>query len=185
MVFKPLPGFLSGAPAVQKHDGPADKPLYYLYALAVCYSDFRLRPRYLWHLLPFGLLTLALLPRFYLAGEAAKHAFMENYWVQPEVISILRLGQGQFVGYIVAVFVVLRKYNESYRENYTDTSSITYTWLFQLTAIITVLHIIVVVKTGSPPLVCRGRTPGGPQCHLYSVLVRAQGALQSHAVPPH
>ncbi|MCU0392805.1 MAG: hypothetical protein MUE81_16980, partial [Thermoflexibacter sp.] len=28
-------------------------PVFYLYVLSVCYSDFKLRPKHLWHLLPF------------------------------------------------------------------------------------------------------------------------------------
>ena len=123
-------------------------PLYYLYALAVCYSDFRLQPRHLWHLLPFGLLTLTLLPRFYLAAAAAKYALLENYPAQPEYILRLWLGEGQFVGYIAAVFLTLRRYKQAYQENHADASSITYNWLFQLTATITVLHAIVMIKNG-------------------------------------
>jgi len=123
-------------------------PVYYLYALAVCYTDFRLRPRHLWHLLPFGLLTLGLLPRFYLVNEVAKRAFLENYLAQPETTLSQSLGEVLFVGYFVAVFITLKKYKQAYRENYTDTSSITYDWLFQLTTTLTVLHTIVVVKNG-------------------------------------
>lgn len=123
-------------------------PIFYLYALAVCYTDFRLRPRHLWHLLPFGLLTLGLLPRFYLVGEAAKRAFLDDYLTQPEIVSSLWVGEVQFVGYIAAVFITLKKYKQTYQENYADTSSITYDWLFQLTATITVLHTIVMIKNG-------------------------------------
>lgn len=123
-------------------------PAFYLYALAICYTDFRLRLRHVWHLLPFGLLTLGLLPRFYLVDEAAKRAFLAHYVAQPEIAISLWLGEVQFVGYIVAIFITLKKYKQAYVENYTDTSSITYDWLFQLTAIITVLHTIVVVKNG-------------------------------------
>ncbi len=54
-------------------------PIFYLYALSACYPNFQLRPRHLWHLLPFGLLTLKLLPHFYLVNEAAKRAFLEQY----------------------------------------------------------------------------------------------------------
>ncbi|WP_198173023.1 helix-turn-helix domain-containing protein [Hymenobacter ginkgonis] len=123
-------------------------PLFYLYALAVCYTDFRLRPRHLWHLLPFGLLTLGLLPRFYLVDAAAKQVFLENYFAQPRANINLWLGEVQFIGYFIAVFITLKRYKQAYLENYTNTSSITYDWLFQLTATLTALHAIVMVKNG-------------------------------------
>lgn len=123
-------------------------PLFYLYALAVCYTDFRLRPRHLWHLLPFGVLTLGLLPRFYLVDAAAKQVFLENYFAQPRANIHLWLGEVQFVGYFVAVFITLKKYKQAYLENYANTSSITHNWLFQLTATLTALHAIVMVKNG-------------------------------------
>ncbi|TGE28709.1 helix-turn-helix domain-containing protein [Hymenobacter metallicola] len=121
-------------------------PLYYLYALALCYSDFRLRPRHLWHLLPFAALTLALMPRFYLVETTAKQAFLAHYGGTPEATFGFVLGHAQFVFYITATFLTLRKYHRTYVENFADTSSITYRWLFQLTVVDTVLHSIIVVK---------------------------------------
>ena len=121
-------------------------PVFYLYALATCYSDFRLRPRHLLHLLPFVVLTLVMVPRFYLADTAAKRAFLEHYSAMPEATFSLVLGHLQFIFYIIAIFLTLRKYRRAYLENYADTSIITHRWLFQLTATITVLHTIVVVK---------------------------------------
>ncbi|SDX40744.1 helix-turn-helix domain-containing protein [Hymenobacter psychrophilus] len=123
-------------------------PVFYLYALAVCYSDFRLKPRHLWHLLPFGLLTLGLLPRFYLVDAAAKLHFLENFRDQPESVVIRWLGELQFLVYTAAIFIILKKYKQAYQENYTNPASITYKWLFQLTATLTLLHVVVVVKNG-------------------------------------
>ena len=80
--------------------------------------------------------------------EVAKRAFLENYLAQPEIALSQWLGEALFVGYTAAVFIALKKYKQAYRENYADTSSITYDWLFQLTATLTVLHTIVVVKNG-------------------------------------
>ncbi|UOQ51543.1 helix-turn-helix domain-containing protein [Hymenobacter cellulosivorans] len=121
-------------------------PLFYFYALALCYSDFRLRAKHLWHLLPFAVLTLVLMPRFYLVDAAAKQAFLAHYGGTPEATFSFVLGHLQFVFYITATFLTLRKYRRTYEENYADTSIITYRWLFQLTVVDTVLHSIIVVK---------------------------------------
>jgi AraC-like DNA-binding protein len=122
-------------------------PAYYLYALALCYSDFRLKARHLLHLLPFVLVNVVLMPRFYLAGTDAQVAFLQHYGSMPEATFSLVVGQLQFVFYIVAVFLTLRNYRRTYLENYADTSSITYRWLYQLTVIITGLHSIVFLKS--------------------------------------
>ncbi len=125
-------------------------PIFYLYALSVCYTNFRLRPQHLWHLLPFGLLVLGLLPHFYLVQEGAKRTFLEQYLTQPETTINLWLGEGQFVGYTIAVFITLKKFKRTYSQKHTNTASINYDWLFQLTAILTVLHVMVMVKNGLP-----------------------------------
>ncbi|WP_214607032.1 helix-turn-helix domain-containing protein [Hymenobacter arizonensis] len=126
--------------------GAIINPVFYLYALALCYSDFRLRARHLLHLTPFVLVNLVLMPRFYLADAAAQSSFLAHFGSTPEATFMLVLGHLQFVSYTVAVFLTLRKYRRAYRENYADTSIITHDWLFQLTVTLTVLHAIVVLK---------------------------------------
>jgi AraC-like DNA-binding protein len=125
-------------------------PIFYLYALSICHPSFRLRPRHLWHLLPFGLLTLGLLPHLYLVNVVAERTFLEPYLMQPETIASLWIGEGQFVGYTAAVFIILKKSKQTYLHKHSATASITYTWLFQLTAILTVLHVVVIIKNGVP-----------------------------------
>jgi AraC-like DNA-binding protein len=121
-------------------------PVFYLYALSICFSDFRLKIKHLLHTIPFVFYNLALLPKVYLADLAAKIYFIENY--RDSVIRqiLLVLGHLQFVFYIIAVFLVLRKYKKIYLENYADTTTITYKWLFQLTVIIVIVHSIVMFK---------------------------------------
>jgi len=53
-------------------------PVFYLYVLSVCYSDFKLKPKYLIHLLPFLIANIALLPRFYTVDTASKKLYLEN-----------------------------------------------------------------------------------------------------------
>ena len=50
-------------------------PVFYLYVLSVCYSDFKLKPKYLMHLLPSFVVNIILLPRFYLVDLSSKIDF--------------------------------------------------------------------------------------------------------------
>lgn len=56
------------------------------------------------------------------------------------------MGHLQFACYFIGVFLVLRKYRKIYLENYADSRTITYKWLFQLIIVITVVHSIVMLK---------------------------------------
>ena len=47
-------------------------PAFYLYVVSVCYSDFRFKPKYILHLLPFLIANVIMLPRFYLVDAAFK-----------------------------------------------------------------------------------------------------------------
>ncbi|SHG01611.1 helix-turn-helix domain-containing protein [Pedobacter caeni] len=121
-------------------------PLFFLYALARCYTDFRLKPKHLLHALPFLIENLYLLPVCYLAEPAGKVSFLITYGGGYTGAIFMVFGHLQFAFYIIAVFLLLRKYRKVYLENYTDTATITYKWLFQLTVVITVVHTIVMFK---------------------------------------
>lgn len=121
-------------------------PLFYLYVVAVCYSDFQLKAKHLLHLLPFALLSGMMLPRFYLADTAAKLAFLQHYSQMPEATVSRIGGHLLFVFYLIAVFRTLRRYQRTYVENYADAANRTYRWLFRLTSILAALHTIILVK---------------------------------------
>lgn len=121
-------------------------PLFYLYALSVCYADFKLRLKHLLHCIPFLLDNLLLFFSLYSVDDNAKLVFLEQYHTHPQTIFMMFAGHLQFFFYIAAVFLLLSRYRKIYQENYTDTGSITYQWLFQLTAVITIVHSIVMVK---------------------------------------
>ena len=54
-------------------------PVFYLYVVSVCYSDFKLKLLYLLHLLPFLISNIILLPRFYAVDAASKISFIKNH----------------------------------------------------------------------------------------------------------
>ncbi len=121
-------------------------PLFYLYALSVCYSDFRLRPVHLLHLLPFVISNLAVMQDYYLAGQAAKTYYFENYGSMPQVQVKRVVLELQSVFYIVALFLMLKKSRKIFLENYTGPSIISYKWLFQLVVMTTVVHAVVFLR---------------------------------------
>lgn len=121
-------------------------PAFYLYVLAACYADFKLRPKHLLHAIPFLVANVLVAKSLYLADDATKTWFFENYMSRPENIALRILNDLQFIGYIVAIFLTLKKYREIYQENYTDPAVVTYKWLFQFAMVSVVAHSIVTIK---------------------------------------
>lgn len=118
-------------------------PLFYLYVLAVCYSDFRLKWKHLVHLLPVSVVNLVFLPRLYLGMNKE---LLNSIDQMPEIYFIQVLIEFQYVFYIVSAFLVLKQYKEIYLENYANPSSLTYKYLFQMTIVFLIAHCLVALK---------------------------------------
>lgn len=121
-------------------------PVFYLYIISVCYSDFKLKPKYLLHLLPFLIVNLILLPRFYTVDAGSKMSFIQDRQNMIEFQFIHVLIHLQIVGYISIVFKVLRKSKKLYLENYAGKNINAYNWLFQFTVILTILYVVALLK---------------------------------------
>lgn len=121
-------------------------PVFYLYVLSVCYSDFKLKPKYLLHLLPFLLANVILLPRFYFVNVASKINLLQNRQNVIELQFSHILFHTQIVVYLIAVFMLLRKAKKLYLENYAGANINSYNWLFQFTTALTILYFIALVK---------------------------------------
>lgn len=121
-------------------------PLFYLSVLAVCYSDFRLKWKHALHSIPFLLVNLVFIPRIYLSTYIERDTFVTILNQMPEIYLIQILIEFQYVFYIVGVFIILKKYREIYLENYADSSTATYKWLFQITCVFLIAHSIVALK---------------------------------------
>ena len=120
--------------------------VFYLYVLSVCYSDFKIKAKYIIHLLPFLIANVILLPRFYTVDVSSKNDFLKNYQSMIELQFNHILIHIQIVVYIIAVFMVLRKAKKLYLENYSGTSINSYNWLFQFTIVLTILYLIALLK---------------------------------------
>jgi AraC-like DNA-binding protein len=121
-------------------------PVFYLYVVSVCYSDFKLKPKYILHTLPFLIANITLLPRFYTVDAASKINFIINRKSMIELQFNHTLIHIQIVIYFIAVFMILRKAKKIYLENYSDTSINSYNWLFQFTIVLTILYSFAILK---------------------------------------
>ncbi|TDE44513.1 AraC family transcriptional regulator [Flavobacterium rhamnosiphilum] len=121
-------------------------PVFYLYVVSVCYSDFKFKPKYIIHLLPFLIANVILLPRFYIVDLASKISFLKNRQNMIELQFTHILIHIQIVIYFIAVFMILRKAKKLYLENHAGTSVNSYNWLFQFTIVLTILYLITLVK---------------------------------------
>lgn len=122
-------------------------PLLYLYITSVCYSDFRLKLKHLLHALPLLIVILVLIPRYYLADINGKFWLTNHFLHLPEGIFINIAGHIQAIGYLIAMFILLRNYKKVFLENYADIAIFSYQWLYQLTMITAIAHIIVILQS--------------------------------------
>ena len=122
-------------------------PLFYLFVLAVCYSDFRLKWKHLLHVIPFIVVNLVFIPGFYAADEIEKVRFFRIHDQIPEMLFFRFLVEIQYFFYIISVYLILKKYKGLYLENYANAGFSTYKWLFQMTTVFICAHVIVVLKT--------------------------------------
>lgn len=121
-------------------------PVFYLYVLSICYSDFRWKWKYLLHLIPFFLVNLAFVPRFYAVDLDSKIDFIVHRHTMIEVQFVHWLLHFQIVFYFSAVFLLLRKTKKLYLENNSGGDLNSFNWLFQLTRVLSVVYLIVIVK---------------------------------------
>ena len=82
-------------------------PIFYLYVVSVCYSDFKLQPKHLLHILPFLVVNAIFTPRFYAVDLASKIDFITNRLDMIELKFTHIFFHIQVVIYIVAIFMLL------------------------------------------------------------------------------
>ncbi len=121
-------------------------PVFYLYILSVCYADFTLKRKHLWHLIPYIIGNLVMIPRFYLSNPSEKLLLFENYNEQFEIVYLHFSLHIQFAIYIIIGFFVLKRAKKIFVENYSSGTIATYNWLLQLLIFIGVLYGVAFIK---------------------------------------
>lgn len=108
-------------------------PVFYLYILATCYSDFKLKLTHLLHTLLFVLFFI-----IFKTISISDQSFL--------LFTIT--GEIQYYLYIILIFLNLKKYKTVYLENYSNNDNGTYKWLFQITLFFFFAHLFVLTKLG-------------------------------------
>lgn len=121
-------------------------PIFYLYVLSVCYSDFKLKWKHLWHTLPFLIANIIMLPRFYLTTNEQQLKIIGDYNYFFEIIFLYISLHLQAMVYLTAGFLVLNKAKKIFIENYSSGSIATYKWLFQLLFFTSLLYAVALIK---------------------------------------
>ncbi|MBC2845726.1 helix-turn-helix domain-containing protein [Winogradskyella flava] len=114
-------------------------PLLFLYIISSIYSDFKLKPNHLLHLLPFIVQILIFSPRFYFANINTRNFLLEN--LNNTIEGKLSIIFGLFIAffYLTAMFLELRKYKQLLLENYSNKSAFNYKWLYQLLILLSII----------------------------------------------
>ncbi|MBT8302641.1 MAG: helix-turn-helix domain-containing protein [Maribacter sp.] len=120
-------------------------PLLYFYIRSITYEGYKLKQKHLWHILPFVIALLLLLPRFFLADYDKKiEVLMASEGLIIELKLIYLLLHIQIITYIIACYIVILKSKKLLLENYSNGNINYYNWLFTL---VTLIAIEVVVST--------------------------------------
>jgi len=109
-------------------------PLFYLYVLAVCYSDFKLNSKHALHALMFFFFV---------------YIFKISSFSEQSLFYFRIVGELQYFAYIILIFYSLSKYRTIYLENYAKADRSAYKWLFQITLYFCFAHLFVLLKTGA------------------------------------
>ena len=121
-------------------------PLFYLYVLSLCYEDFQLKRKHLFHLIPFVIINLILASGIYWTDGIEKKYFFKNHHQTFEMITFQYLIEIQYLIYTIAIFMVLKRTQSIYFENQSYSSNLVFKWLFQLTVLFMVVHYFATLK---------------------------------------
>lgn len=119
---------------------------FYLYVLSVCFSNFRLKPKHLLHIIPFVAYNLYLMSGIYFEATAMKLHFIKNMNQMPITHFFQFLFELLFQVYFIASFLVIRKSRTVYLENYTNPNIYVINALYKITILYYFLHFLVLIR---------------------------------------
>lgn len=119
---------------------------FYLYVLSVCFSKFRLKPKHLWHTIPFIAFNLYMTYGIYIEDRASKVSFINALSESPIMQFFHILFEVLFQVYFIASFLVIRKSKTVYLENYTNPNISILNALYKITILYYVLHFLVLIR---------------------------------------
>lgn len=119
---------------------------FYLYAMSVCYSNFRLKPKHLLHAIPFVAYNLNLVSGIYFENTAMKLHFIDNMNQMPVTHFFQFLFEFLFQVYFIASFLVIRKSKTVYLENDANPNISLINALYKITILYYLLHFLVLLR---------------------------------------
>lgn len=119
---------------------------FYLYVLSVCFSNFRLKPKHLWHTIPFIAFNLYMAYGIYFEDRASKISFINTMNQTPIMQFFYFLFEFLFQVYFIASLLVIRKSKTVYLENYTNPNISILNALYKITILYYVLHFLVLIR---------------------------------------
>ncbi|ATL42245.1 AraC family transcriptional regulator [Elizabethkingia sp. HX WHF] len=119
---------------------------FYLYVLSVCYTNFRLKPKHLIHVIPFLAFNAFMMWGIYFSDRPAKIKFINSMNDMPLLQFFLFLFEALFQVYFIASFLAIRKAKKVYLENYTNPNISALNALYKITILYYVLHFIVLIR---------------------------------------
>ena len=119
---------------------------FYLYAMSVCYSNFRLKPKHLLHAIPFIAYNLNLMSGIYFETTEIKLLFIENMNQMPVTHFFQFLFEFLFQVYFIASFLVIRKSRTVYLENDANPNISLINALYKITIVYYLLHFLVLLR---------------------------------------
>jgi len=121
-------------------------PVFYLYIISVCFTDFRLKIKHLLHTMPFVITNVVFAFRLYFLKDSEKMQFYNHRSHFPELYDFQMVLALQIVFYSIGVFLVLKKYREIFQENYTNPKTSIFKWLFQISTVLFILYYLSIGK---------------------------------------
>lgn len=121
-------------------------PIFFLYILSICYSDFKLKWKHLWHAVPFIIANIVMTPRLYLGTIKDKITLFQSFNELYETVYIHFSLHIQSIIYITLGFIVLKRAKKIFIENYSSGAIKIYKWLFQLLLFMSALYGVAIVK---------------------------------------
>ncbi|AQX05291.1 AraC family transcriptional regulator [Elizabethkingia meningoseptica] len=119
---------------------------FYLYAMSVCFYDFRLKKKHLLHVIPFVAYNLYLASGIYFGNTATKIEFIKGMNQMPLNQFFQFLFEFLFQVYFIASFLIIRKSKTVYLENYTNPNISLINALNKITIIYYLLHFLVLLR---------------------------------------
>ena len=123
-------------------------PALYLFVKSSIYRDFRLSAISLIHLLPYLVVTVILVPVYFLVhmrGEfTPEYASVFSSSLSIKLIYLLLYLQ--LAVYYTSIFIELRRYHQLLVENYSNPNMGNYRWLMQFTVLILAMNVIGLIR---------------------------------------